>query len=645
MLSPRLVLVLALAGTASTQDVVFPRSAAADKIHPYLRDRMLAASVDSKLPVYFVMRDQLTYEHFVPRIYAMDLDTRRQTVVAELEAHMERTQEQLVQLLRFEEGRNQAQVVSRNFLGNFVRVRATPPVILQAAAVAAVGEVWADFPPTEEQMREILDIQPNLPVAAGNGPLDSRAYLCWPKGIDGTGIVWCNTDSGCLVTHPGLNVGGSKIWVNPGEIPNNNIDDDGNGKIDDINGWNFAANSNNVSDAGGHGTNTTGVFVAQNHTTGDILGNCPNARMMICALGGESTQWDGIQYGIQKGAHGQTSSHSYKNNFAPPPNYKMHRIVGDTSLAAGLIRTNSTSNNGASCAGTTTISKPFNISAPGCVPCAYLDPNQTLQGGISGVLGCAAHNVGLNTQPSYTPCGPFAWYLPDLLARLPSYPVANWDTVNHNDYPWTNGSQLALIKPDISGATGTITTNGTTGYTAFSGTSNGTPSVSSCLVLAKQANLSLTPEDAHMAAHVSARDQGAVTGKENTWGAGQVDAWNLVKLARNIHRVNGRSAATVTLAVGAPNTWRIQLDGRPNANILLIFGFAKGNATAGELTVRVVNPVIALQAVTDQNGNFEVAVPTSPLFAGLSIVTQWIEEDPDFGPLTGSNAIVTRFVP
>lgn len=42
--------------------------------------------------------------------------------------------------------------------------------------------------------------------------------------------------------------------MNPGEVAGNGIDDDGNGKIDDMNGWDFVNNDNNPSDDNGHGT-------------------------------------------------------------------------------------------------------------------------------------------------------------------------------------------------------------------------------------------------------------------------------------------------------------------------------------------------------------------------------------------------------
>jgi subtilisin family serine protease len=49
------------------------------------------------------------------------------------------------------------------------------------------------------------------------------------------------------------------VWTNTREVAGNGIDDDGNGYVDDVNGWNFVDGNNNVQDCDGHGTHVSGI--------------------------------------------------------------------------------------------------------------------------------------------------------------------------------------------------------------------------------------------------------------------------------------------------------------------------------------------------------------------------------------------------
>lgn len=66
-------------------------------------------------------------------------------------------------------------------------------------------------------------------------------------------------DSGTDINHAALK---DYIWINPGEIAGNNADDDNNGYVDDVNGWNFANNNNVVQDGYGHGTHVAGIVAS-----------------------------------------------------------------------------------------------------------------------------------------------------------------------------------------------------------------------------------------------------------------------------------------------------------------------------------------------------------------------------------------------
>jgi subtilisin family serine protease len=148
---------------------------------------------------------------------------------------------------------------------------------------------------------------PALPDLGGNNwALDVlNAPEVWNQNITGNGIVVAVVDTGVDYTHPDLD---GNIWRNADEIAGNGIDDDRNGFVDDIRGWDFVSSDNNPMDLDwdGHGTHVAGSIAAERNNFG-ITGVAPNAQIMpvrvLGVFGGLLNNIaDGIRYAADNGA-------------------------------------------------------------------------------------------------------------------------------------------------------------------------------------------------------------------------------------------------------------------------------------------------------------------------------------------------------
>ena len=86
-----------------------------------------------------------------------------------------------------------------------------------------------------------------------------HAPQAWDLTTGSSTVVVADIDTGMRLTHEDL---AANLWVNPGEIAGNGVDDDGNGFVDDVNGWDFFFNVASPADQNGHGTHTAGTIGA-----------------------------------------------------------------------------------------------------------------------------------------------------------------------------------------------------------------------------------------------------------------------------------------------------------------------------------------------------------------------------------------------
>ena len=128
----------------------------------------------------------------------------------------------------------------------------------------------------------------------------------WNVTEGSSDVVVAVIDSGVDIYHEDLK---HAIWLNEDEIANNGIDDDNNGYIDDIHGWDFVLDTNSMDNRGPHGTMVSGLIAAKKDNGIGIAGIAPNVKIMplnIANSDGLTVSVDGgllaVKYAVDNGA-------------------------------------------------------------------------------------------------------------------------------------------------------------------------------------------------------------------------------------------------------------------------------------------------------------------------------------------------------
>src|SRR5205085_5028750 len=161
------------------------------------------------------------------------------------------------------------------------------PAAVNLDAIRAAYAADAAVETAEFDMLMPVELEPNdlgsqwyLESASG---ADAHLTGGWNHTTGSSNVLLAIADTGVDWQHPDL---AANIWSNPGEIPGNGVDDDADGLVDDVRGWDFvgslagawpgedaAVEDNDPSDFNGHGTHVAG-----------IAGACTNNGLGICGV-------------------------------------------------------------------------------------------------------------------------------------------------------------------------------------------------------------------------------------------------------------------------------------------------------------------------------------------------------------------------
>jgi subtilisin family serine protease len=136
----------------------------------------------------------------------------------------------------------------------------------------------------------------------GDGPMG--AATAWTR-ITGGDVTVAVVDTGVDLAHRDL---APNLWTNPGEVPGNGVDDDGDGFVDDVHGADFVNRDGDPTDDNGHGTHVAGIVAARGNNGVGVAGLAWRARIMAVkvlganASGDMATVAEGVRYAVAHGA-------------------------------------------------------------------------------------------------------------------------------------------------------------------------------------------------------------------------------------------------------------------------------------------------------------------------------------------------------
>ena len=262
----------------------------------------------------------------------------------------------------------------------------------------------------------------NVGQSGGLVDFDIDAPEGWDINTDASNVVIGSIDTGVDENHEDL---AANMWSNPGEIPGNGVDDDANGYLDDVDGWDFLGNDAIAQDDHNHGSHTMGTAAGVGSNGVGVAGVAWSARIMrlkICNQSGScigSAAVEATDYATENGA--RLTSNSWGGGGY---SQAMQDAI-DRADAAGVLYIAAAGNNGR------------NIDSSPFYPASYDSPNVV---SVANVTRFGSRSSSSNYGAVSVDLG------------APGTDI--WSTVRNGGYASFTGTSMAC--PHVTGAIANI---------------------------------------------------------------------------------------------------------------------------------------------------------------------------------------------
>ena len=523
----------------------------AEKLDPELLEKIRQSKPEDQIPVFLLFQKQGSWQNLERLFHGLKKEVRKSRTIAWLRNVSDSTFAEFQARIKKYGLEPHVRTARRFWLVNGFEAVSTAQVLPEMASWPEVARIYlrtekpADFIKKDKKWAR-LAVSQSWPSADWKGPFvfDGkelswnlriiRAPDVWRQGYTGRGVIVAVLDSGMNFNHPDIK---SNLWVNRGEVPENDQDDDGNGFVDDFLGWNFAEENQNIGDDFFHGT-IVGGLVAGNGSGGMITGVAPQATLMILKTYAydrtkkygarflwqafQYDKWLALQYALDHGA--QVANFSFDYQPSEKPLFAPWRYVLANATFCGLTVIAGAGNSRG------WLKDPHQITPPANVPEVI-------------AVGGTAENDAIDRVSSR---GPVTW---QSIAPFTDFPLP-----------------LGLVKPDLCAPIGrcpyiSFSSNGYDYLSGDGGTSSSSPHAAGVAALMLEKDPELMPWEIKQRMEETCVELGA-PGKDNYYGWGRIDACEAVNYGTgpNIRLMGWKINENREPALAAGQTMKIDLD-------------------------------------------------------------------------------------